>query len=64
MGINVLKYSIFSDWFKYKTERINLDCHVIIEVSKCFAKHVVFPKEDFTIYEPPKLIESSLLKLF
>jgi hypothetical protein len=43
--------------FKDVTERFNLDEHVIIEVAKSFAESVALPKEGFTTYGPPKIIE-------
>jgi hypothetical protein len=39
------------------TERFNLDEHVIIEVAKSFVESVALPKEGFTTYGPPKIIE-------
>jgi hypothetical protein len=41
------------------SENFNLDHHVIVEVAKSFAGHVALPKEKFTVYEPPKIIEST-----
>jgi hypothetical protein len=56
---------IFSivDQFNSVSERFNLDHHVIIKVAKSFAEHVTLPKEDFTVYEPPKIIEPTPMVL-
>jgi hypothetical protein len=51
-----------SEQFKDVTERFNLDRRVIIEVAK-YLLCVGLPKEGFTTYEPPEMIEPTPMVL-